>query len=124
MSHVLNFSFKRFTCLESHNNVRVLENKWFDQLIIAAKIMVKYDLSSRIPHNLAIIMIDEEYQNIEQEDQRTYCLGIGMFIEEKEDFAGFHFLVEGLFMSSNYKSPMGTNLYVYILQELLWRHPN
>jgi hypothetical protein len=41
-------------------------------------------------------MIDEQYQNIEEEDQRTNCLGIGMFIEEKEDFAGFHFLVEAL----------------------------
>jgi hypothetical protein len=58
--------------------------------------MVKYALSSRIFHNLAIIMIDEQYQNIEEEDQRTNCLGIGMFIEEKEDFAGFHFLVEAL----------------------------
>ena len=85
MSHVLNFSFKRFTSLESHN-VCVLENKCFDQLIIAAKRMVKYDLSSRMFHNLAIIMVDEQYQNIEQEDQPTNCLGIGMFIVEKEEF--------------------------------------
>lgn len=95
MSHVLNFSFKRFTSLESHNFC-VLENKCFDQLIIAAKRMVKYDLSSRIFHNLGIIMMDEQYQNIEQEDQRTNCLGVGMFIEEKQDFASFHFLVEAL----------------------------